>query len=93
MKQARNKKEQSAEPLERGKREEQQDEFSRPHSLLQLQRLAGNGAVLGLLESRRQLQTKLRISEPADEALAEAGQSMEGCPTKVASWITSHSSG
>ena len=77
MKQARNTKEQSAEPLERGKREEYQaDELSRPHSLLQLQRLAGNRAVLHLMDSRG-LQTKLRISEPADEHEHEADRAAE----------------
>ena len=78
MKQARDTREQSAEPRERGKREEHQpEELSRPHSLLELQRLAGNRAVLGLMESRAQLQTKLRISEPGDEHEHEADRAAE----------------
>ena len=73
MKQARNTKEKSADSLERGKREEHQpDEFRWQHSLIHLQRLAGNRAVLQLMESGAQLQTKLRISDPVDEHEYEA---------------------
>src|SRR5688500_111359 len=78
MKQARDTKEKIAEPLERGKREEHQpDEFSRPHSLLQLKRLAGNRAVLHLMETRWQLQTKLRVSETGDEHEYESDRAAE----------------
>lgn len=45
---------------------------SRQHSLQNLQRLAGNRAVVNLLESSGQAQTKLHTGEPSDEFEQEA---------------------
>src|SRR6266850_2109924 len=68
MTQARDAKTKTADPLERRKPEEHQpDETSSEHSLLYLQRAAGNRAVVHLLQTHGQLQTRLRISEPGDE--------------------------
>src|SRR6266550_358583 len=68
MTQARDAKKKTADPLERRKLEEHQpDESSRQHSLIHLQRAAGNRAVVQLLQSHGHLQTKLRISGLGDK--------------------------
>jgi len=65
MTQARDTKRTSAKLVEHRKPEEpQRDSGFQFHSLLNLQRRAGNRAVVGLLESHGQLQTKRRSSAP-----------------------------
>ena len=78
MTQAREAKKKTADPLERWKPEEHHpNETSRQHSLLHLQRAAGNRAVVQLLESHGQLQTKLRISGLGDEHEHQADRAAE----------------
>jgi hypothetical protein len=81
MNQARDPTNKSAEPLRRRQPEEHQpDGISREHALLQFQRAAGNRAVVSLLESRGQLQTKLRSYRPGDEFEHEADVAAEQVP-------------
>ncbi|HEV7475360.1 MAG TPA: hypothetical protein VGN90_15000, partial [Pyrinomonadaceae bacterium] len=73
MKQSREKSKQSVETPERWKAGKPEPEAAgQQHSLLHLQRLAGNRAVVNLLGSHGQVQTKLRTSEPGDEHEQEA---------------------
>ncbi len=73
MRKAPNQSKRSVEAPGRNRPEERQANEPGPeHSLVWIQRMAGNRAVVNLLESHGQLQTKLRTSEPVDEHAEQA---------------------
>src|SRR6185436_1854288 len=73
------------EPTTRAKPDEtQSQDFLRDSSLLNLQRRAGNRAVVQLIASHRNLQTKLRTDQPGDEYEHEADTAALEAPRLMA---------